>query len=571
MAQVHKSPFELEIPNVDLATFIFSSGTQDSRSQPQYFDAENPALNFSLEQAEGWVKQWAKGLQDLGLRTNDKVLLYSGNSLYFPIVFWGVVASGCAFTGCSPSSSVEELAYQLADSESRLLVAGPDYLDKALMAADKVGLPRTNFLVFTDLQDAGRYPVRSWTNVWASEEHARSWKWRAFSSKEEAQSASAAINYSSGTTGLPKGAEISHYNIISNSAQVAFKRNMVAETRSGRERKERLGFSGERWLAPLPMFHAYGQAYYCTTAAVTGCKVFIMPKYDIQKYLLFLDIYRITFLTGVPTLLVSLAKHPRAASFNLKAIETVLSGSAPLNPEIGSLVQRVYLRPEVQVKQGWGLTETTCSATGFAPDDIDDGRSIGWLNPNMMAKIVPVEEYEFEGGAKLLYTIGEIWISGPNIMKGYYRRPQETSAAIVTEGNNRWFRTGDIGYVDSRGCFYIIDRLKELIKVKGLQVAPAEIEQTLLTHHKIIDAAVVGEKRHDGEYPKAFVVKAPGQALTEKEVKEYIQTRMSRHKWLTAGVVFLAEIPKTPSGKVKRRLLAKQASDHTPGYVGSKL
>lgn len=107
MAQVHKSPFELEIPNVDLATFIFSSGTQDSRSQPQYFDAENPALNFSLEQAEGWVKQWAKGLQDLGLRTNDKVLLYSGNSLYFPIVFWGVVASGCAFTGCSPSSSVE--------------------------------------------------------------------------------------------------------------------------------------------------------------------------------------------------------------------------------------------------------------------------------------------------------------------------------------------------------------------------------------------------------------------------------------------------------------------------------
>ncbi|CVL03623.1 related to 4-coumarate--CoA ligase [Fusarium proliferatum] len=571
MAQVHKSPFELEIPNVDLATFIFSSGTRDSRSQPQYFDAENPALNFSLEQAEGWVKQWAKGLQDLGFRTNDKVLLYSGNSLYFPIVFWGVVASGCAFTGCSPSSSVEELAYQLADSESRLLVAGPDYLDKALMAADKVGLPRTNVLVFTDLQDAGRYPVRSWTNVWASEEHARSWKWRTFSSKEEAQSASAAINYSSGTTGLPKGAEISHYNIISNSAQVAFKRNMVAETRSGNDRKERLRLSGERWLAPLPMFHAYGQAYYCTTAAVTGCKVFIMPKYDIQKYLLFLDIYRITFLTGVPTLLVSLAKHPRAASFNLKAIETVLSGSAPLNPEIGSLVQRVYLRPEVQVKQGWGLTETTCSATGFAPDDIDDGRSIGWLNPNMMAKIVPVEEYEFEGGAKLPYTIGEIWISGPNIMKGYYRRPQETSAAIVTEGNNRWFRTGDIGYVDSRGCFYIIDRLKELIKVKGLQVAPAEIEQTLLTHHKIIDAAVVGEKRHDGEYPKAFVVKAPGQALTEKEVKEYIQTRMSRHKWLTAGVVFLAEIPKTPSGKVKRRLLAKQASDHTPGHVGSKL
>ncbi|KAF9781429.1 hypothetical protein IL306_014048 [Fusarium sp. DS 682] len=309
-----------------------------------------------------------------------------------------------------------------------------------------------------------------------------------------------------------------------------------------------------------------------------------MPKYDIQKYLLFLDIYRITFLTGVPTLLVSLAKHPRASSFNLKAIESVVSGSAPLNPEIGSLVQRVYLRPDIQVKQGWGLTETTCSATGFAPDDVDDGRSIGWLNPNMKAKIVPVDGYEFQEGVNIPYTVGEIWISGPNIMKGYYRRPRETSAAIVVQGNDRWFRTGDIGYVDSRDRFYIIDRLKvalppsrrrnlvmlttlsqELIKVKGLQVAPAEIEQTLLTHPKIVDAAVVGDRRHDGEYPKAFVVKAPGHQLTEKEVQEYIESRMSRHKWLTAGVDFLAEIPKTPSGKVMRRMLTKRASNRAAG------
>ncbi|KAF5640797.1 4-coumarate ligase [Fusarium sp. NRRL 52700] len=533
MPRVYQSAFELEIPNVDLATFVFSSGTPASRSQPQYFDAENPAVNFSLSQAEGLVKRWAKGLQDRGLKTNDKVLLCSGNSVYFPILFWGVVASGC--------------------------------LDKALRAADKVGLPRSNVLVFSDLQDNARYPVPSWTSVWASEEHVKSWSWRRFSSKEEAQSASAAINYSSGTTGLPKGAEISHYNIISNSAQVAYKRNMVAGTRLGRERRERLDLSGERWLAPLPMFHAYGQAYYCTTAAITGCKVFIMPKYDIQRYLLFLDIYRITFLTGVPTLLLSLAKHPRASNFNLKALETVLSGSAPLNPDIGSLVQRMYLRPGVQVKQGWGLTETTCSATGFAPDDVDDGRSIGWLNPNMKAKIVPVDGYEFEEGVKIPYTVGEIWISGPNIMKGYYRRPRETSAAIVVEGNDRWFRTGDIGYVDSRDRFYIIDRLKELIKVKGLQVAPAEIEQTLVTHPKIVDAAVIGEKRDNGEYPKAFVVKAPGQELTEVEVKEYIESRLSKHKWLTGGVEFLAEIPKTPSGKVMRRKLAKQGLSRAAG------
>lgn len=185
-----------------------------------------------------------------------------------------------------------------------------------------------------------------------------------------------------------------------------------------------------------------------------------MPKYNLHKYLLYLDIYRITFLTGVPTLMVSLAKHPLASSFNLKAVESVVTGSAPLNPGIGKLVQETYLRPGVQVKQGWGLTETTCSATGFAQDDEDDGRSIGWLNPNMRAKIAPVPEYGVENDKEIPYTVGEIWISGPNIMKGYYKRTRETASSIVIEGRDRWFRTGDIGYVDRRGYFYIVDRMK---------------------------------------------------------------------------------------------------------------
>ena len=261
---------------------------------------------------------------------------------------------------------------------------------------------------------------------------------------------------------------------------------MVADTASARARRERVDLSGERWLAPLPMFHAYvsacptivdvhnctnlerslslivtqGQTYYCTTAAISGCKVFIMPEYSLHKYLLYLDTYRITFLTGVPTLMVSIAKYPEATAFNLKAIESVVTGSAPLNPEIGKLVQDTYLRPGVQVKQGWGLTETTCSATGFAQDDEDDGRSIGWLNPNMRAKIVPTAGYEFTYYEGISHPPGEIWVSGPNIMKGYYKREQETTSSIVIEGGIRWFKTGDIGYVDDRGCFYIVDRMK---------------------------------------------------------------------------------------------------------------
>jgi len=189
-------------------------------------------------------------------------------------------------------------------------------------------------------------------------------------------------------------------------------------------------------------------------------KVFIMMKYEIKKYLLYLDIYRITFLTGVPTLLVALSKHPEAKGHNLKAIESVVTGSAPLNPDIGRTVAKSLLRPGVQVKQGWGMTESTCSATGFAQDDTDDGSSVGWLNPNLSARIVPIPEHPFDGDSEIGYTVGEIWLSGPNIMKGYYNRPTETASTIVHEDGKRWLRTGDIGYVDRRGCFYIVDRMK---------------------------------------------------------------------------------------------------------------
>ena len=211
---------------------------------------------------------------------------------------------------------------------------------------------------------------------------------------------------------------------------------------------------------PVLTLSNQGQAYYCVSAAVSGVKVFIMPKYDILKYFTYLDVYRITFLTGVPTVMVSLSKHPNAKSFNLKAIESTVTGSAPLNPKIGHLIAEELLRPGVKVKQGWGMTETTCSATGFAPDDDDDGSSIGWLNPNISAKIVPVPDEDFGTGFNILYTVGEIWLSGPNITSGYFNRPQETANTFVNEDGKRWLRTGDVGYIDNRGCFYIVDRLK---------------------------------------------------------------------------------------------------------------
>jgi 4-coumarate--CoA ligase len=186
-----------------------------------------------------------------------------------------------------------------------------------------------------------------------------------------------------------------------------------------------------------------------------------MKAFSLDRYLLFMDIYRITYMTSVPTLMVMLSKEPTASSYNFRSVEQVVTGSAPLGKDIGSLIQKRYLRPEVRVKQGWGMTECTCSATAFAADDEDDGGSVGWLNANVSAKIVPVEGRDFDNQAgDVKKIVGEIWISGPNIMKGYFNKPKETANTIVNDGAKRWLRTGDIGYFDERGCLYIVDRLK---------------------------------------------------------------------------------------------------------------
>jgi long-subunit acyl-CoA synthetase (AMP-forming) len=185
-----------------------------------------------------------------------------------------------------------------------------------------------------------------------------------------------------------------------------------------------------------------------------------MKSFNVKKYLLYLDIYRITFMTSAPPILVTMSKQPNPGRYNLRAIETVVSGSAPLSPDLGRIIEKMYLHPGVKVKQGWGMTETTCSVTGFAPDDDDDGRSIGWLNPNCAARIQPLDDRDFDGVAPPDTVVGEIWVAGPNIMKCYYKNPTATADTIVESSGRRWLKTGDIGYIDERGCLYIVDRLK---------------------------------------------------------------------------------------------------------------
>jgi 4-coumarate--CoA ligase len=205
-------------------------------------------------------------------------------------------------------------------------------------------------------------------------------------------------------------------------------------------------------------------------AILSGAKVFIMREFSLEKYMHFLDIYRITNMNAVPTIMVMLSKDPSATNYNFSSIEQAVCGSAPLGKDIGRAVAERLLRPGVGVKQGWGMTECTCTGTAFAPDDEDDGGSVGWLMANLSAKIVSLDSKDFgnQKEASNGRKIGEIWLSGPNVMKGYFSKPKETAETLIYDERTgkRWLRTGDIGYFDARGCLFIVDRLKVCISSK---------------------------------------------------------------------------------------------------------
>jgi acyl-CoA synthetase (AMP-forming)/AMP-acid ligase II len=444
--------------------------------------------------------------------------------------------------------------------EAAVVLIHPSLLDTGVAAAEKAGVNRDRLFVFSDAECETTNGVRDWRSMVASESEARSWTWDPLAGEASTQTV-AAINFSSGTTGLPKGVCVSHHSLIANSSQVIF--NKYHGTPYSAENP-----GPERWLAFLPLYHAYSQLWTINIACRLQVPVYVMQKFVFEDFLKYVEKYRITTLQLVPPVLVMLSKRPETAKYNLRSLRHILCGAAPLSSELQNDVSRRF---NLVICQGWGMTETTCAGIMMPGMVEDQTGSIGYLLPNTEAMLVDEDGKEvtdLEQGRP-----GELWLRGPQMLLGYWRNEQATRESKTEDG---WFKTGDVAVCKDGGKWWIVDRKKELIKVNGLQVAPAELEAVLLEHPDVADAAAVGILVHDEELPRAYVVLQPWARgkTTEDDVKKFVAGRVAKHKRLEGGVQFIDEVPKLASGKIVRKLMkewAKRDAKEVEGKVKARL
>lgn len=374
-------------------------------------------------------------------------------------------------------------------------------------------------------------------------DHDQKLPWVKITDPRELEISLVVLIYSSGTTGLPKGVMLSHRNMV---AEAVIPGDMFKEWLA----QNRPNFE-YRTIAHLPTAHIAGIQGYLINPFYMSGSVYWMPRFDFVQFLEYNARYRITFFFTVPPIYLLIAKSP-AATDQFKTLEVAISGAAPLGKELQHAASQKLGGPECFISQTWGLSETTGSVTLMPMDMKDDTGSVSALISNMLARIIDEIGNDVEPGQP-----GEVIVKGPVVCKGHYQNEAANAEAFTGD----WFHTGDIAEFRN-GLFYIVDRKKELIKYKGMQVAPAELEALLLSHDDILDVAVIGVETDDGtsEVPRAYVV-ADSRKITGEQIVEWVKGRVASHKQLRGGVVFLDVIPKSPAGKILRkdlRVLAKR-------------
>ncbi|KEF54369.1 uncharacterized protein A1O9_09535 [Exophiala aquamarina CBS 119918] len=552
---ISKSPYDdINIPKCNILSYLFPTG-KDPSLTPLWIDAKFPRNSLSPADLLLWVKKFALGLDNLGIGENTAIMEFTPNHLYVPVIYLGAAGSKRYYTGANSAYTADELAYQMLIVKPAVILVHPSLFKTAMAAAKKLGVPKARTFLFSAYTCAEQDGVRDWRTLLASNQDAASWDWDELGNQAEIQIAT--INFSSGTTGLPKGVCTSHYNLVSNASQVL--RGMfdtAPETQIG---------DNEKWLAGLPLYHAFSQLYTINIACRLGIPVYILEKFALTTFLEYIQKFKITTIQTVSPVMALIASTPDTMKFDLSSLKNVMVGAAPISLELQSdLIKRFGFC----ISRGWGTTETTCVGTKLPINRIYNHNSIGYLLPNTQAMIVDERAQEIETGP------GELWIRGPQMMLGYWKNRKATNDSYAAGG---WLKTGDIVIVKD-DLWWIVDRKKELIKVNGSQVAPAELEAVLLQHDLIVDAAVVGLSVDGNEYPRGYVVAHPdalGQGLTEEDILSYVAQKVAKHKQLRGGIQFKEAIPRLLSGKIMRRVVKEwQKKMHdlsNSSVVGSSL
>ncbi|MBI5585578.1 MAG: AMP-binding protein [Deltaproteobacteria bacterium] len=462
----------------------------------------------------------AASLEKLGVNPGDRVGLWLKNSLEFILSIYGILKAGAVVVPISTHYGSREVSQQMQITEAKGLIA-----QAALLASNREVLPELQGLNF--LAAAGEGESLPETVPFSSLLTGDSGPDRSIGI--DPRETLAVLPFSSGTTGLPKGVMLTHANLLSNLFQV-IQAHEVSES--------------DLFINQLPFFHIYGMTVLMGAAIMAGATQVLASRFrPLEEFLNLFRTYRPTLFFTVPLILQEFCLDPQVPALDWSRLRYINTGGAPLSPEIQERFTRIT---GVPVMQGYGLTESS-PTTHCSPLPAIKVGSIGLPLANTEDKIVDPET-----GAELPpRAVGELWIRGPQIMKGYYQDPEATANTLVSG----WLRTGDLGYKDEEGYVFIVDRLKELIKCKGCQVAPAEIEHILIAHPEVQDAAVIGEAHvRFGEVPVAYVVLRPGAACSAEALIEYAARGLAKYKRLSR-VVFTDTIPHSPSGKILRRLL----------------
>lgn len=519
---VFRSPYpDVAIPDVSLAPFLLRHAER-LHEKPALIDAVTGS-GYTYGELAVAVRQVGTNLTRRGFAKGDVLALYCLNSPEYVVAMLGVWSVGGVVTTANPLLTADELHRQLEDAGAVLLLTAPELMGKATAAAK--GTAIRELLTVGEAEGATPFAALLAGDAEAME----------VPIVQVGPDDLAAIPYSSGTTGFPKGVMLTHHNVVANCCQFQ-PVGLVSED--------------DVLINAMPFFHAAGWAILFHMGLANGCTIVTLPRFDLGPFLSACQEYRVTSTLLVPPCVLALAKQPTVDQYDLSSLRTIFVGAAPLaegvarecRARLGCIIQQVY-----------GLTETSPFTHGNPVETATSKlASVGVCVANTECKVTDVATGA-EVGPK---QEGEICVRGPQVMRGYFKHDTATVGAIDAEG---WFHTGDVGYADEAGYVYVVDRVKELIKYNAYQVAPAELEAVLLTHPAIADAAVIpSPDEQAGEVPKAFVVLNDGaNAPAPEEILAYVAERVAPYKKVRR-IEITDQIPKTSSGKILRRVLVER-------------